>query len=208
MRQFGGNGQRARAFARILAGLPACLLLLGACAGVAQPAPPLTVPSAVRYAGPLEQPGSERAVYQKLIFDLASVWANCDAALMREIMTEDVDFSYPSKRHRGREAALADLAGFCEVATDRSIYFPADAFYIDTANSRVAAEVQFRITQGGQRQVVNDVWIATVRDGKIAVIKEYLDGRVRHLQAEGVLTYGEDAPFLTPWPPRVDEAGK
>lgn len=159
----------------------------------------------VIYTGKLEKRGSERAKYQRLIIDLAHVWADCDADVMRRTLTSDVDFSYPGRRIIGLDAALADLEAFCQVATDRSIYFPADGFYIDTRNKRVAAEVQFRVTQNGHKQVVNDVWIATVRDGKISIIKEYLDGRVKNLQAEGVLTYGEDAPFLTPWPPRVEK---
>lgn len=177
--------------------------------GVAlSPMPVLAQKQTVFYHGPIEKRGTERAKYQQLILDLAHIWADCDTDLMRRIFTDDVDFSYPGRRILGREAALADLAEFCKVATERSIYFPKDAFYIDTRNGRVAAEVQFRVTQNGEKQVVNDVWIATVRKGKIAVIKEYLDGRVRHLQADGTLTYGEDAPFLTPWPPRAEPAPK
>jgi ketosteroid isomerase-like protein len=169
---------------------------------------PATTHDTVVYAGMRETAGSERAKYQRLILDLAHIWADCDADLMRRTFSAQVDFSYPGRRLIGIDAALADLEGFCKVATDRSIYFPKDAFYIDTRNGRVAAEVQFRVTQNGQKQVVNDVWIATIKKGRITVIKEYLDGRVRLLQAEGVLTYGEDAPFLTPWPPRVEPPKK
>jgi ketosteroid isomerase-like protein len=158
----------------------------------------------VVFKGKMEPASSHRGLYQRLVLDLASVWANCDADLMRRTLSADVDFAYPTSRVHGIDAALADLAAFCKVATDRSLYFPADAFYIDIRNSRIAAEVQFRVTQNGERQVVNDVWVATIRDGRIQVIKEYLDGRVKGLQAQGVLTYGEDAPFLTPWPPKAD----
>ncbi|MCW2365414.1 ketosteroid isomerase-like protein [Sphingobium sp. B7D2B] len=180
----------------------ACVALSPMSAIAEQTAP--AKPSVI-YTGKMEARGTTRAQYQRLILDLAHVWADCDADLMRRILTDDVDFSYPGRRLIGRDAALADLEGFCKVATERSIYFPADAFYIDVRNGRVAAEVQFRVTQNGEKQVVNDVWIATVRKGRIAIIKEYLDGRVRLLQAEGKLTYGEDAPFLTPWPPRVEQ---
>ena len=173
-----------------------CLLL--SCAGAAAP------PAPVSYAGPRERVGTTRAAYQTLVLDLAAVWATCDKGLMRRTLAHDIDFSYPGRRVKGIDAVVADLNAFCAIATDRSIYFPNDAFYIDQANGRVAAEVQFRVTQNGQRQVVNDVWIATVRQGRIAILKEYLDGRVRLLQADGTLTYGEDAPFLTPWPPRVE----
>lgn len=166
---------------------------------------PMALPAGVTFAGRLERPGTVRAAYQRRLIDMAQVWTGCDAALMRRTLSATVDFSYPTNRVIGIDAALADLAAFCKVARDRSIYFPADAFYIDVRNRRVAAEVQFRVTQDGRRQVVNDVWIATIDDdGRIAVLKEYLDGRVRHLQADGVLTYGADAAFLTPWPPRAD----
>lgn len=198
------RGAVSRRIASPLLLLAAGIATLGvSVAAKAQPPQP-----SVTYAGAIEKRGTERARYQQLILDLAHIWADCDAALMRRTLSVDVDFSYPGRRIIGIDAALADLAEFCKVATDRSIYFPKDAFYIDPRNGRIAAEVQFRVTQNGQKQVVNDVWIATIRDGKIAVIKEYLDGRVRHMQAEGILTYGEDAPFLTPWPPRVEPAPK
>jgi hypothetical protein len=63
--------------------------------------------------------------------------------------------------------------------------------------------LQFRTFQRGIRQVVNDVWVATITDGKITVIKEYLDGRVKDLQALGVLELEESPEFMTPWPPRT-----
>lgn len=183
-------------------------LVASAAPVAAQGAAQSTAKPSVIYTGPIEKRGSTRAAYQQLILNLAHIWADCDADLMRRTLSVDVDFSYPGRRLEGIDAALADLDGFCKVATDRSIYFPKEAFYIDTRNGRVAAEVQFRVTQNGEKQVVNDVWIATVRDGRISVIKEYLDGRVRHLQADGTLTYGEDAPFLTPWPPKAEPAPK
>jgi len=184
-------------FRGIFGALAGSAMLAGTCPAAATPPPP------VRYEGPREAAGTPRAAFQALILNLAAVWATCDAGLMRRTLSADVDFSYPGRRVKGIDAALADLTAFCAVATDRSIYFPADAFYIDVANGRIAAEVQFRTTEGGKRQVVNDVWIATVRGGRIAILKEYLDGRVRHLQADGTLSYDEDAPFLTPWPPRI-----
>ena len=182
----------------------ALAVLLGGCVTPPPMAPRTVLPAGVTFAGRLERPGTVRAAYQRRLFDMAAVWAGCDAALMRRTLSAGVDFSYPTNRVIGIEAAVADLTAFCKVARERSIYFPADAFYIDVRNRRIAAEVQFRVTQDGKRQVVNDVWIATIdRDGRIAVLKEYLDGRVRQLQADGVLTYGADAAFLTPWPPRA-----
>jgi ketosteroid isomerase-like protein len=159
----------------------------------------------VSFAGTPEAAGSPRAAMQNLMFDVASSWVNCDRDTMAKAVSDDVDFSYPTNRVTGRDAVLADLDAFCKSAKDTSIYFPADAFYIDEATGRIAAEVQFRTFQRGSRQVVNDVWVATVKDGKVAVIKEYLDGRVKDLQAQGVLQLEESPEFLTPWPPRTDQ---
>ena len=181
--------------------------ILGFCAVLSTASASATeVRPGVTFAGKLEPASGERGRYQRLILDLAAVWTGCDAGLMRRILGPNVDFSYPTNRIVGLEAVVADLESFCRVATERSIYLPVDAFYIDTVNHRVAAEVQFRVTQNGAPQVVNDVWVATIHDGRIVIIKEYLDGRVKALQAQGVLTYGRDAPFLTPWPPKTDLA--
>jgi len=171
---------------------------------LAGPALAADVRPGVSFAGPLEPEGSQRATMQNLVFDIATSWVNCDREAMSNAVADDVDFSYPTSRVVGRDAILADLDAFCKSAKDTSIYFPADAFYIDESTGRIAAEVQFRTFQRGNRQVVNDVWVATVKDGKITVIKEYLDGRVKDLQALGVLQLEESPEFLTPWPPRTE----
>lgn len=157
----------------------------------------------VTFAGtPSDDPA--RAAMEDLIFDLASAWADCNPELMDQSVTEDVAFSYPTNSITGKEAMLADLDAFCKAAKDTSIYLPADAFFIDTETGRIAAELQFRTFQRGARQVVNDVWIAHVSDGRISVIKEYLDGRVKDLQSLGVLELTESPETLTPWPARTD----
>lgn len=178
-------------------------LLLSAAAAL--PAAATEVRPGVTYTGELAPEGSDRAMMQDLIFDIATGWAACDAEALGNAVSDDVHFSYPTSVVTGREGILADLEAFCGAATDTSIYFPADAFYIDTETGRIAAEVQFRTFQRGNRQVVNDVWVAHVADGKVTVIKEYLDGRVKDLQALGVLQLEESPEMLTPWPPRTEE---
>ncbi|EAR50330.1 hypothetical protein OG2516_07283 [Oceanicola granulosus HTCC2516] len=158
----------------------------------------------VTFAGEPEAAGSERAAMQDVIFDFAAAWANCDGSYMEHAFADDVLFAYPTTAIEGLDAMLADLELFCGMATDTSFYFPADAFYIDTETGRIAAEVQFRTIQRGARQVVNDVWIATIEDGRGTVLKEYLDGRVKDLQSLGVLQYDESPETLTPWPPRTE----
>lgn len=142
---------------------------------------------------------------ENLFFDLATAWADCNAEAMKGAVAEDVKFSYPTTAYEGLETMLADLESFCGAATDVSIYFPEDAFYIDTQTGRIAAELQFRAFQRGAKQVVNDVWVGTAEDGKLTVVKEYLDGRVKDLQKLGVLQLEESPAFLTPWPPRTEE---
>lgn len=167
------------------------------------------LPSGVSYGGALEPRDSPRGQLQWLILDVASAWATCNPERMAALVNDDIDLSFPTTRLQGRQAVVDDLDHFCgpnaaNRATDVSFWLPEDAFYIDERLGRVAVEIQFRATRSGQRQVINDVWIATVRDGRFSIIKEYLDGRVRDLQAQGVLTYDADAPFLTPWPPRTE----
>ncbi|SEK43895.1 nuclear transport factor 2 family protein [Pacificibacter marinus] len=159
----------------------------------------------VTFAGTVEADGTPRAEMQKVIFDFAAAWTTCEPEYMTSSFHDDVIFSYPTTTVTGLDAMLADLDLFCNQATDTSFYFPEDAFYIDTETGRVAAEVQFRTFQRGNRQVVNDVWVATIVDGQGAILKEYLDGRVKDLQALGVLTLEEDPKMLTPWPPRTEE---
>lgn len=187
---------RSRAVQTMAATLVAAALALPAAAEDIRPG--------VTFAGtPSTDP--TRAAMENLIFDLASSWADCNAELMAATVTEDVAFSYPTSAYSGRDNMLADLEAFCGSATDTSIYLPKDAFFIDTETGRVAVELQFRTFQRGSRQVVNDVWVAHVEDGRISVIKEYLDGRVKDLQALGVLELTESPEVLTPWPERTPE---
>jgi hypothetical protein len=55
---------------------------------------------------------------------------------------------------------------------------------------------------GKRPGVVSDAIIGKVKDGKFVVWKEYLDGRVKGMQAEGTLELEEGMePF--PWPMRT-----
>ena len=69
----------------------------------------------------------------------------------------------------------------------------------------MAVEWQFATTkvETGQRQVVSDAIIGKIKDGKFIVWKEYLDGRVKLLQAtdELFLEEGEE-PY--PWPLKTE----
>lgn len=190
--------------------LAAAVLTMSVLAILAMTGPAFSAPYAnVTYAGPLDDRDTPRGALQWAMLDMAKAWADCDPVLMGELIADDIDFSFPTTRLRGRDAVLDDLAAYCGDRAENppeavSFYLPDDAFYVDVARQRVAVEIQFRERRGGRRQVTNDVWIATLEDGRFRILKEYLDGRVRDLQSAGVLTYDSDAEFLTPWPPRTE----
>jgi hypothetical protein len=164
----------------------------------------------VSYDGALAPRDTPRGAVQWAFLDMARAWADCDRALLGEIVTADVRFAFPTTSLEGREELLAALDAYCGPEASAppeevSFHLPDDAFYIDLEAGRAAVEIQFRERRRGRHQVTNDVWIATfAEDGRFNVMKEYLDGRVRDLQELGVLTRDTDAEFLTPWPPRTE----
>jgi SnoaL-like domain len=186
------------------------LLVYGLLAMAAAPTTGAAAPYPnVTYSGPLAGRDTPRGAMQWAILDMAKAWADCDPAGMGALIADDIDFSFPTTRLKGRDAVLEDLAAYCGAGAKAapeavSFHLPKDAFYIDIEQQRVAVEIQFREFRRGRQQVTNDVWIATLEDGRFKVLKEYLDGRVRDLQSAGVLTYDWDAEFLTPWPPRTE----
>ncbi|MEZ5933805.1 MAG: nuclear transport factor 2 family protein [Alphaproteobacteria bacterium] len=164
----------------------------------------------VTYKGELLARDTPRGAMQWAMLDMAKAWADCDPVLMDSLIADDIDFSFPTSHLKGRAEVLHDLDIYCGTNAKRppeevSFHLPPDAFYIDLDANRVAVEIQFRELRSGRQQVTNDVWIATIEGGRFTVMKEYLDGRVRDLQALGVLTYDWDGDFLTPWPPRTEE---
>ncbi|MFP4126797.1 MAG: nuclear transport factor 2 family protein [Alphaproteobacteria bacterium] len=182
----------------------AAVLALNAATAVADPYP------SVGYDGPLEARDTKRGAVQWAFLDMARAWAECDRELLGELVTGDVRFAFPTTSLEGRAALLDALDAYCGPAASAppeevSFHLPDDAFYIDLETGRAAVEIQFRELRRGRDQVINDVWIATFADdGRFAIMKEYLDGRVRDLQELGVLTRDRDAEFLTPWPPRTE----
>lgn len=182
----------------------AAVLLLNATAAAASPYP------TVEYEGPLQPRDTPRGAIEWAFLDMARAWATCDRALLGELVTDDVRFAFPTTRLEGRAALLDALDAYCgpeasAPPTAVSFYLPEDAFYIDLETGRAAVEIQFRERRRGRHQVTNDVWIATFADdGRFAVMKEYLDGRVRDLQELGVLTRDPGADYLAPWPPRTE----
>ena len=111
-------------------------------------------------------------------------------------MHEDLVFAYPGRRLNKSET-LEDFLDYNSSFKDTKIYINK----IIADGNDLAVEWQFASTnkKTGNRTAVSDAIIGQVKDGKIIVWKEYLDGRVSRMQIAGNLSLEEgEEPF--PWP--------
>ena len=141
----------------------------------------------------------ERKVEQ-MVNDMARAWETGDELLLDSILHEDSVFAYPGRRLT-KEETLEDLRFFADAYTDTKVYIHT----VVVNGNDVAVEWQFATTKEdtGKREVVSDAIIGKIKDGKFIVWKEYLDGRVKGMQAEGSLELEEGMePF--PWPARIE----
>lgn len=139
------------------------------------------------------------ALVTKMVADHAKAWETGDENLLASLLHKDAVFAYPGRR-LNKEAALEDLRFFRSAYADTKVYI--NTMVID--NDNVAVEWQFATTkkETGKREVVSDAIIAKIKNGQFIVWKEYLDGRVKGLQAEGSLELEEgEEPF--PWPRKI-----
>ncbi|RJR14050.1 nuclear transport factor 2 family protein [Candidatus Parcubacteria bacterium] len=139
-------------------------------------------------------------VIVQMVKDHARAWETGDEALLSSLLHEEAIFAYPGRRLT-KEQTLEDLRFFRDAYTDTKVYI--NTIVID--GNDVAVEWQFATTkkETGKREVVSDAIIGRVQNGKFIIWKEYLDGRVKGLQAEGTLMLEEgEEPF--PWPLRVE----
>jgi len=126
----------------------------------------------------------------------AEAWKTGNIELLDQLLHKDVVFAYPGRR-LNKSQTLEDFDYFKKHFNDTEVYI--NTIIIEEDN--VAVEWQFATTNidTGKRQVVSDAIIAKLKDGKIIVWKEYLDGRVKNMQIEGELALDEgEEPF--PWP--------
>lgn len=143
-----------------------------------------------------QDPSVDREVVEALVHDHARAWMTGDTALVRRIVHEDALLAYP-RRRVDRETWVRELAAFREQNVDTRIY----VHRIVVDGDAFAVEWQFATTDRatGDRTAVGDAIIGEVRDGRIVLWKEYLDGRVLALQRAGELPLDEgEEPF--PWP--------
>ncbi|MEX2465875.1 MAG: nuclear transport factor 2 family protein [Gemmatimonadota bacterium] len=148
---------------------------------------------------------SERAVtdaftgresVEALVHAHARAWMTGDTALARRIVHEDALFAYP-RRRVDRETWIEELGAFHQQNEDTRVY----VHRVLVEGAAFAVEWQFATTDRatGERTAVGDAIIGEVRDGRIVLWKEYLDGRLFALQRSGEVPLDEGhEPF--PWP--------
>jgi len=137
-----------------------------------------------------------RAKVERLVRDWLHVWEVNDETLFRSIIHPDLMFAYPGKRE-DRTAALASYAEFHHSFENTRVYI----HQILVDGNRFMVEYQFASTRKatGKRQAAGTIAIGEIRDGRLFIVKEYLDGRVSRMQEAGQLPVDEGAePF--PWP--------
>ena len=147
---------------------------------------------------------SHEVFVKEMVKNHAKAWVRGDADLLDSLLHEDVVFAYPGRR-LNKEETMDDLAYFSEHFNETKVYI----HNIIVDGNRDAVEWQFATTkiETGERQVVSDAIIAEVKDAQFISWKEYLDGRVKLLQASGELFYEEgEEPY--PWPLKTEEYGK
>ena len=136
----------------------------------------------------------------QMVIDHAKAWETGDEKLLALLLHKDVVFAYPGRR-LNKEQTLEDLRFFQGAYRDTKVYIHT----IIVSGDNVAVEWQFATTkkETGKREVVSDAIIGKVREGQFIIWKEYLDGRVKGLQAEGTLPLEEgEEPF--PWPRKIE----
>jgi len=129
----------------------------------------------------------------------AQAWERGDTSILGQILHEDAEFAYP-RRRIGRSTWAKELDAFSRTHRDTRIYL----HHILAQDSTFAVEWQFASTDAstGVRTAVSDAIIGRVRDGRIVLWKEYLDGRVPELQRDGKLSLEEgENPYPWPRPP-------
>lgn len=133
---------------------------------------------------------------KELVYRHAKAWETGDIILLDSVLHEDIVFAYPARR-MNKQQTLADFIDYNKSFRDTKVYI--SRIVVDGQD--LAAEWQFASTsiKTGNRTAVSDAIIGKVKDGKIIIWKEYLDGRVGRMQAAGNLSLEEgEEPF--PWP--------
>ena len=145
----------------------------------------------------------DRDAIEIMVKEHALAWETGDKELLGKLLHDEVVFAYPGRR-LNKAQTIEDLEYFSSNFNDTKVYINKIIVY----GNDVAVEWQFATTEikTGKRQVVSDAIVGSVKDGKFVVWKEYLDGRVKLLQATGEL-YLEEGEEPYPWPMKTDSYG-
>lgn len=155
--------------------------------------PVVSLPAAT---GSSESPAPPRGDVQHLIETQIKSWETGDESAFLATLREDAVFAYPGKRLT-RDGALTVFRQWKRDFRDTAVRIHREV--ID--GPHFAIEYLFATTHRGTgtRSAVGTLTIGEVRDGKIVVWKEYLDGRISRAQAKDELPVQEGViPF--PWP--------
>ena len=139
---------------------------------------------------------TDENLVKELVYKHAQAWENGDYQLLDSVLHENIVFAYPGRRLNKKET-LADFIQYNSSFNNTKIYINK----IIVNGNDIAVEWQFASTniKTGNRTAISDAIIGKVKDGKIIVWKEYLDGRVSRMQIAGNLSLEEgEEPF--PWP--------
>jgi ketosteroid isomerase-like protein len=143
-----------------------------------------------------EPPPPPRAAVLALIEQQARAWETGDEAAFLATLHPDAVFAYPGKR-LDRAGVLVTFRAWSRDFRDTKLRV--HRVVIDGANFSVEYTFATTNVATGKRTAGGTVAVGEVRDGKLRVWKEYLDGRVSRAQAKDELPVDELAePF--PWP--------
>lgn len=142
---------------------------------------------------------AERSAVESLIRDQLNAWALEDEQLFLSTVHPEIVFAYPGAR-LDKTGALSLFRYWSDNYSDTKVYF----HKIIIEENNFSVEYQFATTRGrdGARSASGTLTTGQVKDGKLILWKEYLDGRVSKRQMEGELPLDEgETPF--PWPPEI-----
>mgnify|MGYP001813679021 CR=1 FL=1 len=141
----------------------------------------------------------ERSAVESLIRDQLNAWSLEDEQLFLSTVHPEIVFAYPGAR-LDKAGALRLFRYWSEHYSETKVYF----HNVIIERNDFSVEYQFATTRDkdGARSASGTLTTGQVKDGKLILWKEYLDGRVSKLQMEGELPLDEgETPF--PWPPEI-----
>jgi ketosteroid isomerase-like protein len=139
---------------------------------------------------------ASRVEIEQLVRRSLLAWESGDEREFLDTAHPGILFAFPGER-TDAAGALGVFRYWREHYRDTRVYL----HWMLVEGSRFAVEYQFATTNNetGKRTAMGTVAIGEVREGRIALLKEYTDGRVSRLQEAGEIPLEEgEEPF--PWP--------